>query len=386
MINKLVKIGGAFVNSSENFLKLIELIKSDEYNYSFFVISGFGKTTKKLRNIAKTAIMSMEESFELLDNLIQEITDLTINKCSFGDDVEQLQRMIKGINITQELTPKLMDRILSYGEILSVKLIKSHIDQEIIHFVDAENLIVTDSNFNNANPIMELSNIKTLSYLSENNFSKYITQGFIAADINGNRTTMGMESSNLTATLLADFLKLKQVTIITDVDGIRNIDPKLSNNTRLIENLNYNDALILANYGLKQIYPKMIEIAAKDNIEIIFRSIDNGIDITKINSERSDHKAILIVKSLVPAEKDFDLEYLDKNFNYRFKQIEYEKNSSHKTLYIIFNSILHNLIHSLPEYLDVDNYYIDTFGDNVIKLITKNNETDDLDKLLDEIR
>jgi len=49
MINKLVKIGGALVNSKENFLKLIELISSDDYNNSFFVISGFGKTTNKLR-------------------------------------------------------------------------------------------------------------------------------------------------------------------------------------------------------------------------------------------------------------------------------------------------------------------------------------------------
>ncbi len=386
MINKLVKIGGAFVNSKENFLKLMKLISNDDYNNSFFVISGFGKTTNKLRLAAETALNSMDYSIELIEAIIEDLINLSPKIASFDVEKELLTKMIKGINITNELTPKLMDRFLSYGEILSFKLIHLNIENDYVHFVNAEELIVTDSNFSKASPDYELSKSKTLSYLNENQFSKYITQGFIAADINENRTTMGMESSNLTATLIADILKLKQVTIITDVDGIRNIDPKISKDTRLIENLNYKDALILANYGLKQLYPKMIEIAEKDNIEIIFRSIDNGVDITKINSERSDHKAILIVKSLVPSENNLDLEYLDKNFNYRFKQIEYEKNSTHKTLYIIFNSILHNFIHYLPEYLDVDDYYIDTFGDNVIKLITKNNETYDLDKLLDEIR
>ena len=385
MINKLVKIGGALVNSKENFLKLIELISSDDYNNSFFVISGFGKTTSKLRLAAETAINSTDDSIALIEGIIKELINLSPKNASFDVEKEQLLKMIKGINITNELTQKLMDRFLSYGEILSFKLIHLNIDNDI-HFVNAEELILTDSNFSKASPDYELSKSKTLTYLNENQYSKYITQGFIAADIYGNRTTMGLESSNLTATLIADILKLKQVTIITDVDGIRNIDPKLSNNTRLIENLNYNDALILANYGLKQIYPKMIEIAEKDNIEIIFRSIDKKSEITKINSERSDSKPVLIVKSLVPSEKDFDIEFFDKNFNYRYKQIEFEKNSSNKTLYIIFNPILHNFIHYMTEYLDVDEYYIDTFGDNVIKLITKNNETDDLDKLLDEIR
>lgn len=385
MINKLVKIGGALVNSRENFLKLIELISSNEYENSFFVISGFGKTTQKLKNIAETALNSSDNALELLNELIADLLTLSISECSFDDDILHLQRMIKGINITQELTPKLMDRIMSYGEILSVKLIKSNIDNENIHFVDAENLIVTDSNFNNANPILDLSKNKTLSYLSEHQYSKYITQGFIAADANGQRTTMGMESSNLTATLLADFLKLKELTIITDVDGIRNIDPKLSKNTKLIENLSYQDALILANYGLKQIYPKMIEIAEKENIEIFYRSLDNKEEKTRINKAQSDNSKIFIAKNLVESQDDYDVLYHDNNFFIQFKHREYDYTLPNLTQFILYNIDVKDAINYLLANFDFDSLWLDNYGNKVIKIISKSNTEDELNKLINYI-
>lgn len=384
MINKLVKIGGALVNSKENFLKLIDLILSDEYNNSFFVISGFGKTTHKLRNISKAALNSSENALELLNNLIVEISSLSNVECNFDDDINQLHRMIKGINITQELTPKLMDRFLSYGEIISMKLIKSNIDNENIHYVDADKLIVTDSNFNNANPIFELSKNKTLSYLSENQFSKFMTQGFIAADLSGNRTTMGLESSNLTATLLADFLKLKEVTIITDVNGIRNIDPKLSDKHKLIENLSYQDAMILANYGLKQIYPKMIEIAAKDNIEIIYRNLDDKNELTIINNNRSDNNKILIVKNLVESQDDYDVLYHDNNFYIQFKQNEYD-NTQKLIQYILYNIDARDAISFLLLNFDLDNLWFDNYGNKVLKIISRNNSESELNKLINYV-
>lgn len=384
MINKLVKIGGAIVNSRDNFLKIVELIKSDDFNYSFFVISGFGKTTQKLRSIAETALISLESSLAQLEMLISELSYLSNKNCDLDADINQLKRMINGINITKELTPKLMDRILSYGEILSMKLIQANIESQDIKFVDSDKLIVTDSNFNNANPIFDLSREKTIDYLLKNQFSKYVTQGFMAADANGNRTTMGMESSNLTATLIADILKLKQVTIITDVNGIRNIDPKLSKNTKLIENINYRDAIILANYGLKQFYAKMIEIASKDNIEIMYRSLDNKEEITTINNDKSDNSKTLIVKKLSESQEDYDILYHDNNFYIQFKQNEYDNENS-ITQYILYNVDPKDTINYLISNFDFDKIWIDNYGSKVVKIISKSRSEEDLIKLINYV-
>ncbi len=385
MIKKLIKIGGALVNSRDNFIKLLELIKNEDYNDSFFVISGFGKTTHKLKLAAVAALNSLDFATQAIYKLLEELSELSPIRPDFESDSNQLLKIIKGIYITKELTPKLLDKILAFGEILSLNLIKINIDDPNIHFVNAEELITTDSNFNNANPNIAISKRKATTYIEANKYPKYITQGFIAADINGNRTTMGFESSNLTATLLADIFKLKQVLIITDVNGIRNIDPKIASNNTLISNLNYSDALQLANYGLKQLYPKMIKISEINNIEIIFRSIDNQSQVTKINSNNSDNTTILILNRLNDIDKKPDIYYYDNNFSFSYQRKGYKSPKSQINQYILYNVDIKQFLKYFIDNFDMDNLLIDNYGNNVFKIISKNDSTIEIKKLTNYI-
>lgn len=82
--------------------------------------------------------------------------------------------------------------------------------------------------------------------------------GLIGGTADGRRTTLGREGSDYTAALLGNFLDAESVTIWKDVPGILNADPRLVEDTVLIPELRYHDAVELSYSGAQIIHPKTI--------------------------------------------------------------------------------------------------------------------------------
>ena len=79
----------------------------------------------------------------------------------------------------------------------------------------------------------------------------YITQGFLGSDENNFTTTLGREGSDYTAAIFAYCLKAESVTIWKDVAGVLNADPRYFENTTLLEQISYREAIELAFYGVR---------------------------------------------------------------------------------------------------------------------------------------
>ncbi len=392
MIEKLIKIGGAAIQNKNDFINLIEIINKQSSFSELIVISAFSKATRNLRFTADIALTSDFESAVLkLDEIFSFLESLSLVSLDLRDNYEYLWKILKGINLTRELTPRILDRILAMGELLSTEVVKQNIFDNKICFVNAFDLILTDSQFNNANPDYESSKEKSLAFFSECKSHKILTQGFIAKDLNGNLTTMGYESSNLTATLLADFLSLKELTILTNVDGIRNFDPQLNNSHQLVQNLNYSDALALANYGLNLLYAPMIKIAKERSINIEYRNINHNSCSTMINMQKSSDKSILIVNYLnksnilddVSTRTIFSISdsigkinfYTANNSNFKIKAdfIQY---------YIYNCDVSHFILYFLNNF-NIEDYNFDNFAVNSFRIIgSSENYQSDLEKLI----
>lgn len=375
MIKRILKIGGAAIISKQTFNELIKIILSEENNNSIFVISSFGKITSKLKEIAKLALNLSDEELEpKIYELFDYFQKLSHIKIDFELEQTELKNLLLGIYLTKEMTNKLLDKILSFGEILSVKTILTNLDITKIRHLPALDMIVTNSNFNNAQPIYENTKLKVIKLINQNLSTKYLTEGFIAKDEIGNITTMGYESSNLTATLLADILDLEELTIITNVDGIRNYDPEIEPNHQLIEKLNYDDALNLAKYGLKLIYPDMIEIAKRKNIKIIFKNIiskDNSI-FTEINNHPSDNKPIMLVNSINANSFDNNFQIKDNLNKFSYKLINYNIESEDNVCIIIYNSQNNKIFDNIIQKLNIEKYKIDNYTLKGFRFITSN--------------
>lgn len=384
MIKKLIKIGGSSILNKENFNNLINLINSKDNDNSIFIISAFGKTSQILKNIAISAknndIKDIEKELNKFFDFFASLTDVKVDLSKY---YENLLRILIGINITKELTNKIMDKILAYGELISTELIKNYILEEIFIF-DATDVIITDSNYGNANPIIEISREKFTKIIEQNRAIKYLTQGFIGKDINNNITTMGFESSNLTAVLFANFLDLKEIFIYTNVNGIRNIDPNLSEETKCIYSIDYDNAYNLSMLGLKLIYPKMIEIAKKNNIQILYKNFNNSNqEFTLINSNTQLKDSILLFHKLNnKSDNNSFIYYNDNLINFRYNIANNSEDVS-DVIFILYNINQNNFFKFIINSLDISKFRIDNYNKNCIKIIAgKNDFNNILEKLI----
>jgi aspartate kinase len=165
------------------------------------------------------------------------------------------------------------DRLVSYGEIISTKIVAAYLSEYGINnsWLDMRELLVTDSNFREANVRMDESKIRLRAAA---NFSKqqiYIGQGFIGANVKGDPTTLGREGSDYTAAVVGNLLKAESVTIWKDVPGILNADPRIFDNTVHIPELTYLDAVELAYSGAQIIHPKTIKPLENKKIPLYVR-------------------------------------------------------------------------------------------------------------------
>jgi aspartokinase len=106
---------------------------------------------------------------------------------------------------------------------------------------------------------------------------------------------MGTESSNLTASLLGSLLPASEIIIWTDIEGIRNSDPKHIADTISIRYLSYQQAERLANQGLKVIHVSMLEDPSKSGIPVTIRSAFNpNGEFTTITHQENTSLQIMI--------------------------------------------------------------------------------------------
>jgi aspartate kinase len=96
--------------------------------------------------------------------------------------------------------------------------------------------------------------------------------GFIASSSDGVTTTLGRNSSNLTAVLVAAALDVKEVEIWTDVDGIFLHDPREVCDQYPIEELSFDDALELAHRGARVLHAGAVLLAREEGITISIRN------------------------------------------------------------------------------------------------------------------
>ncbi len=291
----VMKFGGTSVGSPENIAKAVALVKK-EPREKVVVVSAMTKVTDSLTNIAN-AIIDMPTSVvekevlkfqdeiykrhkEVLDKLVKDDKVRKEAMQKIGEFAEKLKITLLGVGYLEDLTPKSLDYILSFGERFSsvvVAAVMRSKGMKAVALTGYEAGIITDSNFGCARPIsMELEkNVKSrLMPFIEKGITPVVT-GFIAADRQARMTTLGRGGSDYSASLLGRYLAVEEVQIWTDVDGIMSTDPNVVKNAKLIKNISYVEAMDLAYFGAKVIHSKMIAPAMGVNIPVRVKNTFN---------------------------------------------------------------------------------------------------------------
>ena len=304
---KVYKFGGASVRSAEG-IKNIAKIVSNETENLFIVISAMGKTTNAMEEVLELFMkaehtLSTNKFLEVENfhyDIIQELfvqpeKGIAVIKPIF-DEVRTLIR--DGVGNEYD---KWYDRLVSYGEIFSTIIISAYLTETGIQnkWLDMRKLLVTDSNFREANVRMTESQINLRNAVDFSKSNINIGQGFIGANIIGNTTTLGREGSDYTAAIVGNLLDAESVTIWKDVPGILNADPRLFENTVHIPELTYLDAVELAYSGAQIIHPKTIKPLENKHIPLYVKPFGNPLakgSVIKATTDKPIDVPVLILR------------------------------------------------------------------------------------------
>lgn len=287
----ILKVGGAVLGSGpEGFQRLIEHMRA--HQGGLLVVSALGSTTRRLAAAATAAQQQDEQGARSgIHEIVEGHREMAGRlKSVFRGDLPmwedllvtmdaaevELHQLMRSIGITRQLSSRTLDRVLAYGERLalamSAQVLRAHgVD---VVALDAREWMVTSPAYGAAEPLMDKTRLRVERAVRPllATHPWVLTQGFVGAAEDGSTTTMGRESSNLTATVAGAVLHADRVIIVTDVEGVRSADPHMVEGTELRPQLTYAQARIAAHHGVKVLYPTMIEPAEQAQIPIVLES------------------------------------------------------------------------------------------------------------------
>lgn len=193
--------------------------------------------------------------------------------------LKECEDMLNGVRLIQELSPKSLDQLVSYGERCSVRVMAARLNQIGVpaQAFDAWDMgILTNSNFGDAQLLVEHEDAvrKAFDRLDPNVVA--VVTGFIGHDPNGKITTLGRGGSDLTATALGAAISLDEIQVWKDVDGILSSDPRLVPNAVPVNHVTYEEASELAYFGAQVLHPIAMQPALKYNVPVRVKNSYNA--------------------------------------------------------------------------------------------------------------
>lgn len=267
---KIVKFGGKSLANGEGLHSFLDIIEDKVTSQEKFalVLSARGNTTNVLEQILEDAKNNkdFEDVFEDFKQYQLE-PDSDIN---FDKEFLLLENIFEGVKLLGDYSQKIKDQVLAQGEILSIKMISKLLNDKGIEseFVDSRTLIKTDNSFGEAVPLLEVSKENVTKHFSFNANKLQVISGFIASNANDETTTLGRNGSNYSASLIANFLDASELQNYTHVNGIYTANPDLVSNAQKIEELTYQEANELANFGANILHAKTIIPLLEKNIPL----------------------------------------------------------------------------------------------------------------------
>ena len=350
---KIYKFGGASVKDAEGVRNVANIISQEKNNEILVVISAMGKTTNALETLVNDTFKNEKSASAVLQSIIQSHNELIHdlfqeNAFIWSNEVRnlflELECLIDNENLKDDYD-FLYDQIVSFGELISTRIVSAYLLSQNIQnqWLDARNFIITDSRYRDAKVQWEETErvvTNRLKPLAAKNL--IITQGFIGKGESGETTTLGREGSDYSAAIFGKLLGAESVTIWKDVAGVMNADPKKFDNTVLISELSYNDAIELAYYGASVIHPKTIQPLKAANIPLYVKSF---LNIDQPGTKVSEFSKPLSVACKIHKSNQLMLEISTKDFNFiveeHLKQI-FEALSNFKVrAHIMQNSAIH---------------------------------------------
>ncbi|EAR00842.1 bifunctional aspartate kinase/homoserine dehydrogenase I [Maribacter sp. HTCC2170] len=283
---KVLKFGGKSLSNGEGLGHVLNIItnKVKKGENIAVVLSAREKATDQLEAILEKAAEGKDYSKDF--EKFESYQTHTFKNVNLSSEFEGLFKLFEGVSLLGDYSAKIRDQVLSYGEVISAKLITKLLIGKGINarLMDSRKLIKTDDTFGDAHVIEAVSKenvLREFSQLGEE--AVPVITGFIASTLENETTTLGRNGSNYSAAMIANYLDAEELQNYTHVDGIFTANPDYVAEAKRISELSYSEANELANFGATILHAKTI-----------IPLIEKNIPLRILNTFKSDNEGTLI--------------------------------------------------------------------------------------------
>lgn len=284
---RVIKLGGGSLSERDQIQKIISII-IQRGRGNVVVLSGLGGVTDRLSagiqralvhedNIAEVIQKLRHMHLPLVDFLIPEPALRGQTTAALKDLFSRLERLYFGLTFTGEVTPRLKDMILTFGERLSVTLITGALKGQGVDTLGCmadEIGIVSDGQYGNATALMKPTRTnlgkKLLPMVREDRI--ILVTGYFGVNTHGCVTTFGRGGSDYSAAVVAAATGAECLEIWKNVDGFMSADPAFVPEADIIPALSYEEAAELSYFGAKILHPNTVEPLKKSEIPLMIKN------------------------------------------------------------------------------------------------------------------
>lgn len=293
---KVLKFGGTSVGKPERMHSVAQLISSSP-DPKVVVLSAVSGTTNALVDISnklskkdtKAAEEAIEKLFGPYKAFVEELYTTEAGKVKGHAIVKTYHDLIKSYVGKADFGDKETRLFLAQGEIISTNLFQEYLAEQGYSsaLLPALEFMKTDAD---SEPMLEYIETKLNEQLAKfPNKKLYITQGYVCLNSDDEVDNLKRGGSDYTATLIGAALRMEEIQIWTDIDGMHNNDPRIVKRTFPIPEISFDEAAELAYFGAKILHPTCIRPAQVRKVPVrLLNTMQPEQKGTVINSKPSD--------------------------------------------------------------------------------------------------
>ncbi len=324
-INKnwvVLKFGGTSVSSAANWHNIAAVLRERIAAglRPAVVHSALSGITDRLEALIAAAVAGTHSAaLEHIDGRHRELArELSIVlDARYEGLIEDLRRMADALVETGEVSDRVRARVMASGELLATVLGAIFLNSQGIDtvWVDARSVLHAEQRPGASHKASLLS--ATCDFTPDVALQAawaalgrvVITQGFIAANADGDTVLLGRGGSDTSGSYFAAKLAAERLEIWTDVPGLFSANPRLVPTARLLRALHYDEAQEIASNGAKILHPRCVLPVRQYAIPLhVYATQAPGLEGTVVSGNVADTaaqvKAIAIKKGITLVSMD----------------------------------------------------------------------------------
>lgn len=254
-----MKFGGSSLADATSVRRVVELVASVRQERPVVVVSAHAGVTDALLALARRAAAGAAagevEPRDVERRHREILRDLGLDADLLDPLLRELTDLLRGIRLVGERTARLEDHVVSFGERCSSRVVAAALCAHGVPAVarDAWDVgLRTDSAFGRARPLPDDGRIGAAIAACE---GVPVVTGFLGKDDLGNVTTLGRNGSDFSAAWLGAALRVREIQIWKDVDGVRTADPRLCPDALPVVEMTFDEAAELSAFGSRVLHP-----------------------------------------------------------------------------------------------------------------------------------